>query len=75
MATPKEKADKKKPKEAVAVDAVQSDRQAAVKIASPAEAPKPAGTKSMKKGKLPPKHKSRLPRRQKKAQQKAATRL
>jgi len=75
LATPKEKADKKKPKEAGVVDAVKSDRQAAVKTAPPAEAPKPAGAKSMKKGKLPPKHKSRLPRRQKKAQQKAATRL
>ncbi len=31
--------------------------------------------KSMKRGKLPPKNKSRLPRRQKKAQQKAAWRL
>ena len=41
--------------------------------ASPAGA-KPA-TKSVKKGKLPPKHKSRLPRRQKKDQQKAAWRL
>jgi hypothetical protein len=41
--------------------------------APPAE-PKPA-TKSLKKGKLPPKNKSRLPRRQKKAQLKAAGRL
>ena len=32
-------------------------------------------TKSAKTGKLPPKNKSRLPRRQKKAQQKAAGRL
>jgi hypothetical protein len=32
-------------------------------------------TKSLKKGKLPPKNKSRLPRRQKKAQQKLAARL
>lgn len=32
-------------------------------------------TKSLKKGKLPPKNKFRLPRRQKKAQQKAAGRL
>jgi hypothetical protein len=32
-------------------------------------------TKSVKKEKLPPKNKSRLPRRQKKAQQKAAGRL
>jgi len=32
-------------------------------------------TKSLKKGKLPPKNKSRLPRRQKKAQHKAAGRL
>jgi hypothetical protein len=32
-------------------------------------------TKSVKKGKLPPKNKSRLPRRQKKAKQKATGRL
>jgi len=32
-------------------------------------------TKSLKKGKLPPKNKSRLPRRQKKAEQKLAGRL
>jgi hypothetical protein len=32
-------------------------------------------TKSVKKGKLPPKNKSRLPRRQKKAQPKLAGRL
>jgi hypothetical protein len=37
-------------------------------------AAKPA-TKSVKIGKLPPKNKSRLPRRQKKAQQKAGGRL
>ena len=41
--------------------------------ASLAEA-KPS-TKSVKKAKLPPKNKSRLPRRQKKAAQKAAGRL
>jgi len=44
-----------------------------VAAAPPAE-PKPA-RKSMKKGKLPPKNKARLPRRQKKAQKKAAGRL
>jgi hypothetical protein len=38
------------------------------------EAVKPS-TKSEKKGKLPPKNKSRLPRRLKKAQHKAAGRL
>ena len=32
-------------------------------------------TKSVKKGKLPPRNKSRLPRRQKKTQQKLAGRL
>jgi hypothetical protein len=32
-------------------------------------------TQSVKKGKLPPKNKSRLPRRQKKAQQKTAWKL
>ena len=48
--------------------ATASDVEASVKIAGPS-------TKSGKKGKLPPKNKSRLPRRQKKAQQKAAGRL
>jgi hypothetical protein len=46
--------------------------------AAVAEAPVPAvkpSTKSTKVGKLLPKNKSRLPRRQKKAQQKAAGRL
>ena len=41
---------------------------------APPAVAKPA-TKSVKKGKLLPKNKSRLPRRQKKAQQKAAGRL
>jgi hypothetical protein len=41
---------------------------------APIEAAKPA-TKSKKKGKLLPKNKSRLPRRQKKAKKKAASRL
>jgi hypothetical protein len=45
---------------------------AAPVAAAPVE-PKPA-TKSLKKGKLPPKNKSRLPRREKKARQKAAAR-
>lgn len=35
----------------------------------------PPAAKSLKKGKLPKKNKSRLPRRQKKARQKAAGRL
>jgi len=43
-------------------------------VEAPPPAPKPA-TKSIKIGKLPPKNKSRLPRRQKKARQKAAGRL
>jgi hypothetical protein len=42
--------------------------------AAAAQAPKPA-TKSMKIGKLLPKNKSKLPRRQKKAQKKAAARM
>ncbi len=42
-------------------------------VAEKPEAPPPA--KSVKKGKLPAKNKHRLPRRQKKAQQKAAGRL
>jgi hypothetical protein len=35
----------------------------------------PSAAKSLKKGKLLPKNKTRLPRRQKKAQKKAAERL
>jgi hypothetical protein len=59
LAKQKEKADKKEPVAAAAV----------------AEAPPPAvkpATKSMKTPKLAAKHKSRLPRRQKKAAKKAA---
>lgn len=61
LAKPKEIADKKEPVETVLGGE-----------ASPAGAN--PSTKSVKKGKLPPKNKSRLPRRQKKAQQKAASR-
>jgi len=46
---------------------------AAPPTAAPAVAP--PSRKSTKKGKLPPKNKSRLPRREKKAQKKAAGRL
>jgi hypothetical protein len=63
LAKQKEKAEKKEAAPPVV----------AVVEAPPVEA-KPA-TKSLKKGKLPPKNKSRLPRRQKKAQHKAAGRL
>lgn len=62
MAKLKEKADKK---ESVA---------AVVEATAPPAVVKPA-TKSSKIGKLLPKNKSRLPRRQKKAQQKLAGRL
>jgi hypothetical protein len=50
---------------------------AAVEVVSPPAVPAKVASpkKSMKKGKLLPKNKHRLPRRQKKAQQKAATRL
>jgi hypothetical protein len=48
----------------------ESDAAVSGSEASPAEV-KPT-TKSVKKGKLAPKNKSRLPRKQKKAQQKAA---
>jgi hypothetical protein len=42
-------------------------------VEAPPAAPKPM-TKSVKKGKLPPLNKARLPRRLKKAKQKAAAR-
>ena len=58
--------DKKKSGKADAAESV------TVAASAPAEA-KPA-TKSLKKGKLLPKNKPRLPRRQKKAQKKAAAR-
>ena len=52
-----------------------ADKQESAAVASGAEASpaevKPS-TKSVKKGKLAPKNKSRLPRKQKKAKQKAA---
>jgi len=74
LAKQTEKADKKKSKDAV-VDSSDAKPLGAIAgtTASPA-ATKPA-KKSMKIGKLQPKNKSRLPRRQKKARQKAAGRL
>jgi hypothetical protein len=62
LAKQKEKADKKES------PAIVSGGEATVAETKPA-------TKSMKKGKLQPKNKSGLPRRQKKAQMKAAGRL
>jgi hypothetical protein len=62
MAKRKEIADKKEPAATVL------GGEASLAGATPS-------TKSVKKGKLPPKNKSRLPRRQKKAQQKSAGRL
>jgi hypothetical protein len=62
LAKRKETADEKESTVAV------SDNEASGAVAKPS-------TKSEKKGKLLPKNKSRLPRRQKKAQHKAAGRL
>ncbi len=62
LAKRKETADEKESTAAV------SDNEASGAVAKPS-------TKSEKKGKLLPKNKSRLPRRQKKAQHKAAGRL
>lgn len=74
MAKRKEAADKETPEEPVLAKAAKPASTS--KVASPADAKaEPLSSKSTKKGKLPPKHKARLPRRQKKAQQKAATRL
>lgn len=61
--TPEKKAPVKKE-----IAAVAAGGEAPVPVAKPA-------TKSVKVGKLLPKNKSRLPRRQKKARQKAAGRL
>jgi hypothetical protein len=47
---------------------------AAVSGGEASPAPAKLSAKSVKKAKLPPKNKSRLPRRQKKAEQKAAAR-
>jgi hypothetical protein len=55
-----------------------ADKQESVETVPAAQAPPPApkpNTKSVKIPKLAPKNKSRLPRRQKKARQKAAGRL
>jgi hypothetical protein len=58
-------------------DKVKASEPAVVEVASPPPMPASAASpkKSVKKGKLLPKNKHRLPRRQKKALQKAATRL
>ena len=66
-------ADKKKNKS----DAIADTNTATETVVSRPEgsAGEPPATKSIKKGKLPKKNKSRLPRRQKKARQKAAGRL
>lgn len=73
MAKEKEATDKKKSPKAAAKPAAEPPTPVAAAPAAPVE-PKPA-TKSLKKGKLLPKNKSRLPRRLKKAQKKAAARL
>jgi hypothetical protein len=55
-----------------------ADKQESAATVAGGEAPLAAAkpsTKSVKKQKLAPKNKSRLPRRQKKAQKKAASRL
>ena len=70
-------ADKPNTEKKIKAKAAKATDSAADKSASPAgathEAPRPST--SRKKGKLQPKHKHRLPRRQKKAQQKGAARL
>jgi hypothetical protein len=68
-------ANKKGAKESTVVDAAQATGSAAGKIASPGGATRDVGSapaKARKKGKLIKKKTSRLPRKQKKAQQKAA---
>ena len=74
MAKEKEVVEKKKKSKDAAVESAAKPPVVAAEAAAPPPAPKPA-TKSMKVGKLQPKNKSRLPRRQKKARQKAAGRL
>jgi hypothetical protein len=73
LATRKQTAREEAPKESTSVSASKAIGMADGKIASPTGATPqvPPAAKSIKKGKLAPKHKSRLPRRQKKAQQKA----
>jgi hypothetical protein len=73
LAPSKQASREQAPKESTLVRAAKEIGTAADKIALPtgAEPETPPAAKSMKKGKLPAKHKSRLPRRQKKAQQKA----
>ena len=61
-------------KRKVKADSVEAIEPAPVEIVSPL-ASTASPKKSAKKGKLLPKNKHRLPRRQKKAQQKAAGRL
>ena len=72
VAKEKEVTEKKKSAKA-AKPAAEPVSAVAAAPAAPVE-PKPA-TKSLKKGKLLPKNKSRLPRRLKKEQKKAAARL
>jgi hypothetical protein len=70
-------ADTPNPEKKIKAKAAKATDTAADKGASPAggtyEAPPPSA--SRKKGKLPPKNKHRLPRRQKKVQHRAAGRL
>ena len=70
-------ADKKNTEKKIKVSAAKTTGAAADKITSLAGATREARppAKSMKKGKLLAKNKHRLPRRQKKAQQKAADHL
>lgn len=69
------KAKKAAPKEAAPKEAAPKEVAAPVVSDKTAPAEAKPSTKSVKIGKLPPKNKSRLPRRQKKARQKAAGRL
>lgn len=70
-------ADKPNTEKKTKVKAAKPEGAAAEKVVLPAEtkASAPSPAKSLKKGKLPPKNKSRLPRLEKKAQKKAAGQL
>ena len=72
--TEKKIAEKETRKKKVGAGAAKPTEPAAAEVVSPPAAPVTAALpkKSMKKGKLLPKNKHRLPRRQKKAQRKAA---
>jgi hypothetical protein len=67
----KASSDEETPKEGVLISAAKAIGAAAGKIAAMAGAKPPVAKKPLRKGKLPPKNKSRLPRLEKKALKKA----